>query len=212
MKIAVFGATGKTGQALVTQALAAGHEVAALVRDPAKLDPRAGLTIVVGDAGDSAAVTEVLAGSDAAISLLGNFNRKPNTEVSDATRILLAAAAERGVRRIVVTTTIGTGGSFRQLKSWPFKLIIRTVAREIWRDRERQEAVVFASALDWTVVRPGGLTDQPATGRWTLVGGDDPQPKKVSITRADVAAALLQVAADPATIRKTLCLFTEPSE
>lgn len=209
MRLAVFGATGKTGKALVAQALAAGHDVSALVRDPAKITPRDGLRLETGAAADAAAVANTLAGCDAAISLLGNFNRKPNTEMSDATRTIVAAMGAHGPRRLVVVTTIGVGDSFAPLRSLMFKGIIRFVAKEIWRDRERQEAVVRDSALDWTIVRPGGLTDKPATGRWTLIDGGGAQPKKVSITREDLAAALLTVVADPALSRQTRCIFTE---
>lgn len=209
MKLAVFGATGKSGQALVAQALAAGHEVRALARTPAKLDSQAGLSIVAGDAADAAAVRETLAGCVAAISLLGNFNRKPNTEVSDATRMIVSVMEAQGPRRLVVVTTIGTGDSFAPLRSPLFKLIIRFVVKEIWRDRERQEAVVRASTIDWTIVRPGGLTDGTATGRWTLIDSGAAQPRKVSIARADLSTALLETVVDPMLTRQTRCIFTD---
>ena len=209
MKLAIFGATGKSGQALVAQALAAGHEVRALARTPAKLGSQAGLSIMAGDAADVAAVRETLAGCDAAISLLGNFNRKPNTEVSDATRTIVSVMEAQGPRRLVVVTTIGTGDSFAPLRSPLFKLIIRFVAKEIWRDRERQEAVVRASVINWTIVRPGGLTDGTATGRWTLTDSGAAQPRKVSIARADLSAALLETVVDPMLTRQTRCIFTD---
>ena len=209
MKLAIFGATGKSGQALVAQALAAGHEVRALARTPAKLGSQPGLSIMAGDAADVAAVRETLAGCDAAISLLGNFNRKPNTEVSDATRTIVSVMEAQGPRRLVVVTTIGTGDSFAPLRSPLFKLIIRFVAKEIWRDRERQEAVVRASVINWTIVRPGGLTDGTATGRWTLTDSGAAQPRKVSIARADLSAALLETVVDPMLTRQTRCIFTD---
>ena len=209
MKLAIFGATGKSGQALVAQALAAGHEVRALARTPAKLDAQAGLSIVAGNAADAAAVRETLVGCDAAISLLGNFNRKPNSEVSEATRTIVSVMEAQGPRRLVVVTTIGTGDSFAPLRSPLFKLIIRFVAKEIWRDRERQEAVVRASVINWTIVRPGGLTDGTATGRWTLTDSGAAQPRKVSIARADLSAALLETVVDPMLTRQTRCIFTD---
>ncbi len=208
MKLAVFGATGKSGQALVAQALAGGHEVVALARDPSKLAPRDRLTVVRGDARDGAPVRETLDNCDAAVSLLGNFNRQPNTEVSDMTRTICAAMAEVQVRRLVVVTTIGVGDSFGPLRSIVFKAVIRFVAKEIWRDRERQEAVVRDSGLDWTIVRPGGLTDGAPTGRWTLIDGGGAQPKKVSIARADLVTALLEIVGDVSLIARTRCILT----
>lgn len=209
MRIALFGATGTTGQAFLDAALTAGHEIVALVRDPAKLAPRDGLVIVSGDARDPGAVRRTVEGAGAVVSLLGSFNRKPNTEVSDATQHIAAAMREAGVDRLVVCSTIGVGDSFAPLRSRLFKLIIRTLARQIWADRERQERIVRGSGLDWTIIRPGGLRDTPATGRWTLIGSGDPQPPKVAIARADLAACLLATVDDPALSRRTVCLFTE---
>jgi putative NADH-flavin reductase len=207
MKIALFGATGATGLCVIDQALAAGHSVTALVRDPTKLPARDGLSIVQGHAQDAAAVGKVIAGADVVLSTLGNFNRKPNTEMSDATRVITQAMAGQGVRRLIVVTTIGVGDSFKPLRSLIFKLVIRTFAREIWRDRERQEAVIRASGLDWTIVRPGGLRNQPGQARYQVIDGGGVQPKKVAIARADVAHFLLAAAADPAMVGRTVCLF-----
>ena len=207
MKLAIFGATGKSGQALVGQALRAGHELTALARTPEKLEARAGLTTIQGDARDPDACARTISGSDAVISLLGNFNRKANTEVSDATRAIVEAMRASGCQRIVVVTTIGVGDSFVPLRSFVFKAVIRFVAKEIWRDRERQEAAVRDSRLEWTIVRPGGLTDGDATGRWTLIEGGAPQPKKVSIARADLAAALLDIVVDATLALQTRCIF-----
>ncbi|MCA3253983.1 MAG: SDR family oxidoreductase [Alphaproteobacteria bacterium] len=209
MKLALFGATGKTGQAFLDLALAASHEIVALVRDPAKLAPRPGLAIVAGDARDDDAVRRAVDGTEAVVSLLGSFNRKPNTEVSDASQRIVTAMRDAGVERLVVCSTIGVGDSFAPMRSRLFKLIIRTLARHIWADRERQERIVRGSGLDWTIVRPGGLRDTPATGRWTLIGSGDPQPAKVAIARADVAACLLAAIADPALSRRTVCLYTD---
>lgn len=208
MKIALFGATGGTGKALIEQALANGHSVAALVRDPAKYTGPDVVSIVEGDARDSAAVSQVLGGADVAISTLGNFNRKPNTEVSDATKTVIAAMEAGGLQRLVVVSTIGVGDSFKPLRSFMFKrVVIGLVAKEIWKDRERQEDVIRASNLDWTIARPGGLTDDPFTGDYQVVGGGDPQPKKISIPRADVADFCLKAASDDIYNRRTVSLF-----
>ncbi|MEM6833137.1 MAG: NAD(P)-binding oxidoreductase [Pseudomonadota bacterium] len=209
MNIALFGATGGTGRAIIEQALAAGHSIHALVRDPLKLENADGVTVTQGDARDAAAVRTVLAGADVAISTLGNFNRKPNTDVSDATKTLVAAMVEVGPKRLVVVSTIGVGDSLKQLKSFVFKhIIIGMVAKNIWKDRERQEAVITASGLDWTIARPGGLKDGPKTGAYHVIGGGDPQPKKIMINRADVADYCLKAAGDDAAIGKTVCLFS----
>ena len=209
MKLAIFGGTGKNGRALVDLALTQGHTVRALARTPLALVQRAGLTVAEGSASVKSAVAETVSGCDAAISLLGSFDRKPNTEISNATRTICAVLSEHGPRRLSVVTTIGTGDSFVHLRSIPFKLFIRLVAKETWRDRECQETVVRQSALKWTVIRPGGLTDRAATGRWTLIGSGEPQPKRVSIARADLAAALLPMVTDTAIVGQTRRIFTD---
>lgn len=208
MRIALFGATGGTGQEIISQALAAGHKITALVRTPGSLARRQGVVIVGGDASDPAAVAKTLDGSDVAISTLGNFNRKRNTQVSGAMRIIVRAMEDAGPNRLVVVTTIGVGDSYKPLKSFIFKhLVIGLLAKNIWKDRERQEAVIAASSLDWTIARPGALKDTAHTGMYQVVDGGAAQPNKIIISRADVADFCLKAAQDDAFITKTVCLF-----
>jgi putative NADH-flavin reductase len=210
MQIAVFGGSGKTGQALIDQALARGDTVTALARDPAKIALKPGLTVIKGDAQDWAAVAKTIAGADVVMSTLGNFNRKPNTEVSDCTKTIAdAMKAGGGSKRLVVVTTIGAGDSWAQMSSFVFKyIIIKWLAKNIWADRDRQEAVIKASGLDWTIIRPGGLRDEPGTGVYQApLSGGGPLPKKIAIPRADVAHFMLKAAGDPATIGKAYNLF-----
>lgn len=209
MKIALFGATGGTGKAFIDQALGAGHTISALVRDPAKLDAPEGVSVTQGDARDVDAVKTTLAGCEAAVSTLGNFNRKPNTEVSDATKVIVDAMNASGPKRLVVVSTIGVGDSRKPLQSFMFKyVVIGWIARNIWKDRERQEEIIRASGLDWTIARPGGLKDEPLTGTYQVVGGGDPQPKTIAISRADVADFCLKALGDDTYAGgQTVCLF-----
>ena len=149
-----------------------------------------------------------LAGQDCAISFLGNFNRKPNSEVSDATKTILLGLQEAGIRRFVVISTIGTGDSFKPMKSLPFKIIIKTVARNIWKDREQQEAVVKASNTDWTIIRPAGLRDEGDATVYQVSPSNGPFPKTLTIPRAAVATFGLQALGDTTLVQKTVCQFT----
>ncbi|MEM6683153.1 MAG: SDR family oxidoreductase [Pseudomonadota bacterium] len=208
MRIALFGATGGTGKAFITQALGAGHSITALVRDPSKLEDAGGITVVEGDARDPEAVARTLEGADAAVSTLGNFNREPNTEISDATQVIIEAMQASGPTRFIVVTTIGVGDSYRPLRSFLFKyLVIGLVARNIWKDREVQETKIMGSGLDWTIARPGGLKNDPGTGQYQVIPGGGPQPKKISIAREDVADYCLKALSDDAVIKQTVCLF-----
>jgi putative NADH-flavin reductase len=201
MKIAVFGATGGVGRQVVQQALAAGHQVTALARDPSRLagaDPN--LTVVAGSVLDEAAVQQTLAGADAAVVSLGNTANNPEYVVSQGTQVILNVISQRdGPRRMVVVSSIGVGDSKDQVP-FAFKMLMKTVLRKAMEDKERQEALVKASGLDWIIVRPGGLTDGPATGQYQA--GLDPKISAGQVARADVAAFILQQLTDDTYLRQ----------
>ncbi len=201
MKIAVFGATGGTGKQVVQQALAAGDQVAALLRDPAKLAiGNADLSLVTGNVLDAAKVEETLSGADAVVVSLGNTSDNPDFVVSQGTQVIVDAMKRLGQpRRIVVVSSMGVGESKDQV-SFAFKMLMTTVLRKPMEDKERQEALVKASGLDWTIVRPGGLTDGPATGQYRA--GVDSTISAGQVARADVAAFVLQQLTDDAYLRK----------
>ena len=190
MKIAVFGATGGTGQQVVQQALAAGHSVSALVRDPSRLavqDER--LTVVEGDVLDRAKVDETIAGADAVIVSLGNTSNNPDYIVSRGTEVIIDAMTAVGrPRRLVVVTSLGVGESRDQVP-FAFKMLMNTVLKKAMEDKERQEALVKASGCDWIIVRPGGLTNGPETGSYK--SGVDVKLTAGQVARADVAAFVL---------------------
>lgn len=200
MRVFVIGATGGTGQAIVREALVKGHQVTAFVRSEAKarsLLP--GAELVEGDVRDEAALSRGLEGCDAVVSALGT--RKVRlvgkvTLMSEGTRTLLAAMRQRGVRRLVCITGLGAGDSAGHGGFAYDRLIKPVLLRTIYQDKDRQEAIIRTSGLDWVIVRPTVLTDKPATGsvRATvdlrgIHGG--------TISRADVAAFVVaQVGSD----------------
>lgn len=188
MKLAVFGGTGGTGRQIVEQALALGHEVNALVRDKAKLPlTNSGLVLVEGNVLDRAAVDQTVAGADAVFVSLGNTANNPDMVVSEGTAVVVAAMQAAGLKRLIVISSLGVGDSKDQVPLF-FKAIIATALRKAFQDKDAQEKLVRASGLDWTIIRPGGLTDGPATGAYRAgldqsIGG--------SVARADVAAFAL---------------------
>lgn len=194
MRLAVFGATGGTGQQIVRQALDQGHEVAALVREPGKMTlQHAHLTLMEGNVLDRAAVDHTLAGADAVLISLGNTPNNPNLVVSSGTGVILDAMQAAGVKRVIVISSLGVGDSKDQVPFF-FKALIATALRGAFQDKEAQEKLVMQSGSDWTIIRPGGLTDGPATGVYRA--GDD-RSIGGQVARADVAAfALAQLASD----------------
>jgi putative NADH-flavin reductase len=190
MNIALFGATGGTGRQILAQALGQGHSVTALVRDTKKLaesDPR--VRLVTGNVLDMAAVAQTLQGADAVVVSLGNSSNNPDLVVSTGTANIIAEMQRQGLRRLLVISSLGVGDSKDQVPFF-FRMLMQTVLRGAIKDKELQEELVRKSGLDWTIIRPGGLTDGPATGAYTA--GTDPSITAGQVARADVAAFVLK--------------------
>jgi putative NADH-flavin reductase len=199
MRIALFGATGGTGRQVLDQALAQGYAVSALVRDPSKIAERTGLTSVVGDVLDQAATTRCIQGADAVICVLGSHGSREPIEAT-GTRTILDAMHDTGVRRLIAVTSLGVGDSREQI-NWAFRVIMDLTLKPIMMAKEEQERLIKASGLDWTIVRPGGLTDGPRTGAYRF--GRDRSIKGGRISRADVADFVLRQVNDPTFIHQT---------
>jgi putative NADH-flavin reductase len=166
MNILVLGATGPLGHQLVARALAEGHSVTALVRTPGRLDPQPNLTEVVGDVLEPATLTAAVEGHDAVISALGQARPSPRgRELYPAVPHVIQAMRTAGVGRLIWISSHGVGDSRGRSGVIFERLIVPLALRAEFADKERQEALVAASDLDWTIVRPARLTDGPATGR-----------------------------------------------
>ncbi len=193
MRVLVVGATGGTGQALVREALARGHEVTAFVRNPAKLPLRHDrLTVARGDVLDYASVEAAVRGQDAVVCALGHKRWfYPTRILSEGTRNLISAMENHGVRRLVCETSLGVGDSFGRLGLYYTLFVGVFILPFYFYDKVRQERLIRASALDWIIVRPGVLTDGQPRGRYR----DGPRVGSylwtVRISRADVAAFML---------------------
>jgi putative NADH-flavin reductase len=198
MRITVFGATGGTGRHVVEQALDAGHQVTAVVRDPARLGVAAadGLTVVTAQLDDRAAVGRAVEGADAVVDTLGPPRTGPTTVRTDAASVIIAAMREAGVRRLVVVSAAGahTEGDGPFIR-FAVKPVLGYILRHAFADMRAMEAIVRASGLDWTIVLPPQLTDGPRTGKVRRqVGGN--VRGSYRIARADLAAAVLQAVTD----------------
>jgi putative NADH-flavin reductase len=199
MHIALFGATGGTGRQVLAQALAQGHSVSALVRDPSKLTERTGLTLVTGDVLDQAATTRCIQGTEAVICVLGSHGSRDPVEAA-GTRTILEGMRQAGVRRLIAVTSLGVGDSREQI-NWAFRLIMDLTLKPIMTAKEEQERLIKDSGLDWTIIRPGGLTDGPRTGAYRY--GRDRSIKGGRISRADVADFVLRQLTDTTFVRQT---------
>ena len=203
MRVAVFGATGGTGRAVTAQALAAGHSVTAFARNPDRIKPAQGQSVVEGDAAMPDQVRAAVAGHDAVVISLGNSQNAfalllgmrrttPRDICATGTRNILAALPGPATP-VIVVGAFGTGDTRAQLPLM-FKLFYRLFLREQMADKEQQDAVLKASSASYTLIQPVALTDKPGTGTWSATR--DGTFRKSEVSRADLAAYIVTLLAD----------------
>ena len=191
-KILILGATGPTGRHITSQALARGHEVTVLARSAEKAQGLGNVRLVLGDARDARMLREAVHNQNTVISALGT-PASPFREVtllSTATRALIEAMQAEQVSRLVAISGMGAGDSKGHGGFLFDRLIFPLILRNVYADKDRQEALVRGSGLDWTLVRPAVLNNKPARGTVraladlsTFHGG--------TISREDVASFVL---------------------
>jgi putative NADH-flavin reductase len=204
MRITVFGATGGVGQEIVRQALAAGHEVTAVVRDPARFTVTGErLDVVRADLTDPEALRPAVAGRDAVLSGLGARRRSDAGVAERLTRTVVRAMEAEGTRRLVVVSAgpVGPEAPGAPLVDRIMLKIISAALKDVYTDLTAMEAELARSATDWTSVRPPRLQDKPVTGVYRKVIGGFPRGGRF-LARADVAHAMLAVVDDPATVKQ----------
>jgi putative NADH-flavin reductase len=204
MKLVIFGATGKIGKETVKQALAGGHEVTAFVRDPSRMpDEHDDLIIMKGDIFDFNAVTKSIQGQDAVICSLGSSELGKTTVRSEGTANITKAMKENQVKRLVVISAMGVAESWSTL-SFVNKLFFATLLHSARKDHEKQEVVVKESDLEWTIIRPSGLTDTPLTESYAI--GENILAKTSQIAGADVAHAIIKEVYDNNFVQKAVTI------
>ncbi len=209
MRLTIFGASGGTGTCLVEQALAAGHEVTAVVRDPARLavPPGEHLHAVTAAVLDPDSMAPALTGADAVLTAIGPHGTGPTTIIYDSVTNIITAMDKAGPKRLMmvsgsITTDAGESPYMRYLIK---PVARRTFLRHVCADMRRGEDAVRASDLDWTIMRPPGLTSKPASGRYRTAV-DTNLPHGFTIARADLAACMLTLISDPATVHKHVAI------
>ena len=204
MKVLVIGAGGSTGEQVVGQAVASGHEVTAFVHDDKDFEAPAAVKVVRGDVLDASTVAGAVAGQDAVIDALGGHTPWKATALeTNAARNILQAMESNGVKRLLVVSAIGVGDTKDLVPGWYEKLVMPTLLRGVMHDKETMEPAVEGSGLDWTIVRPGHLVDGKRTGQiktFTPAQGETAH----KITRADLAEFLLQILVDGRYVREAV--------
>jgi putative NADH-flavin reductase len=199
MNITVFGASGGTGTAFAEQALAGGHEVTAVVRDPARLkvapDPR--LQVITADVMDPASIAPTLASADAVVNTVGPHGLGHTTIQRDSVRSILQAMRQARARRLLHVSGSSTADDG---DSWYMRFPVKPLARATFlgnscTDMRGAESLIRASDMEWTIFRPPALNSKPARGYRTAI--DRNLPHGFSVTRADLAACMVAMLPEP---------------
>src|SRR5262245_38641145 len=212
MKIVVFGANGATGHHLTRQALAEGHTVTAVARNPETIPlQNERLRVMRADVFDLASVGAAVAGQDAVLSTLGvPFSRKPITLYSHGIAHIIAAMNHYGVRRLACISSSATGGDHDTGGGILFDKVVQpivtsTIGRTTYADMARMEALVMHSDLEWVVVRPSGLFEAPVVTDYQVA---EMQIRGQFTSRADLADFLLRQATSDRYLRKIMAIAT----
>ena len=200
--IAVIGSTGRTGRLVLDEGVRRGHSMTAFTRRPDTLAGVRGLKSVVhGDGRSLEDMRRAVRGQDAVISIVVSEGRGPTTVMSDVTRAELDAMREAGVRRLVSVSVSAIEGR----RPWILINLVRWILRKPYADFARMERLITSSLVDWTIVRPPYPSNRRKTGRVrTQVGGKDLSRGPYHISRADLAATLVDLAEDSQHVREVL--------
>ena len=200
--ILLIGATGRTGSIFLEMALDKGHQVSILLRDKKKVTlthPK--LRIIEGNPTKSSDVSEAMKGSDAVESTL-NISRvtdspwaqltAPPDLLSASMTVVLQCMKEQGISRIIYVSASGVGDSSVEMPGWLRWFFNRTKIGITYRDHQKTEDLLASSGVDWTSVRPVGLTDKDKVRELIVSRLGTPKPRW-SISRKHVAIFMLDI-------------------
>jgi putative NADH-flavin reductase len=209
MKIVVFGASGKTGSLLVDEAVKSGHNVIAYVRKPESIKSvHPNLKVVAGYLNEKEKLRSVISGSDACISTLGGASLlKHSPEIMEGINNIISIMEEERVTRFIYLSSFGAGDS-RKYMPQPIRFLIADIMLNVpLADHNTNESRITKSQLNWTIVRPGGLTNGAKTDN--LKHGCEMTKIKgsLSISRSNVAAFLLNQVSNNDYANKSVWLY-----
>lgn len=207
LRILVIGGTSGIGLETVKLALDRGHNVTAMARRPERMTLKhERLATVAGDILDAHSVAAAMAGQDAVVTTIGiGPTRKPVSLFSEGTRTVLETMPKVGTQRMLAVTGIGAGDS-RGHGGFFYDRILQPLAlKTIYEDKDRAEALLGSSDTDWTIVRPGHLTDDLSDNQYRVI--DDMEGiTSGKIARADVAHFIVAALESRSYLRATVFL------
>jgi len=208
MKVVIFGANGKTGLLLVEQALAKDYQVVAYIRRPGAIlieNPK--LKIVVGNLNEPLKMKDTISGADACISALGGGSlTKHSVEVMNGIKNIISIMEITKVHRLIYLSSLGANES-RYLIPQPLRFFLTNIFLRVpLADHNTNESNIMKSKLQWTIVRPGSLTDGQLTGEIRHGTENSKIKRSASISRANVASFMIQQLTDTTYEQKAVWL------
>jgi len=204
-RIAVIGATGKAGRAVVKEAIAKGYDVTAVVRNLSSLPPATGMKVQQANVMNAESLALVFKNVDAVISCLGPAkNLQPGKVMSEGTKNIVEACEFTKVKRLVVLSGVlqsdGIGlSSLNKIAISLFRLIYRKVVK----DKLVGERIIQQSGLNWVIVHATGLSDRAPTGQY-IAGPHASISLARPIPVADCASCLVRAVEAPEWTRQNI--------
>jgi putative NADH-flavin reductase len=192
MRVLVIGAAGRTGRQIVERALGHGHDVTAFVHKTPLDIVNERLTFVSGDVRDFDAVNAAVAGKQAVAYAVSQGSGSGSDIHEAGIANVIHAMAENVVSRLAAVSAAGTFARKDKNLSIAYRTLVATAMRSIYDDLEAMELRIMASDLDWTIVRPVGLTDTPPSGQYRVSLDGSLLSKAARISRADVASLVIK--------------------
>ena len=200
--VVVAGATGRTGRLIVEELLNRSYQVRAMVRSAAQAGAlqREGVELAEGDLTSIDSLEKIIEGAHYLISAIGSkkpFNKEENNRVDNmGNQNLTKSALAKGVRHMVVISSIGVGNS-RYAISFFFRLLMTPVLRM----KEKSEEFIRSCGISYTIIRPGGLADRDLPGKTVFGEGG-----KISgsVNRKEIARVCVDALTNPSMKNRTL--------
>lgn len=217
MKILIIGGTGRTGRPLIEQALKRGYTVHALVRDKNKPEQKENLVLFEGLPTDAAVIEKAIAGCSAVLSTL-NISRKndfpwaplrsPKDLLSNTIRELIRVCEIKNCPRIILTTAWGVNETMHDIPGWFRWFINNSNIKYPYIDHGRVEDILKECMLDWTIIRPTGLTNSKKQKEFIVTINNTLKPR-LTISRNDVARFMLDTLEKKSYTREMVTISTK---
>jgi putative NADH-flavin reductase len=208
MKLAIIGGTGKTGKELLKQGLAAGHHITALVRNPKKVKiQHPNLKVIQGNVLNVADLETIFKEKDAVLSALGHKRfLGPSNILSQGTENILQAMKTDKVSRFICITSMGINDNKYRLGLYYTLFVIPFIVFFYFRDKAKQELLILESDLNWTIVRPGQMTNGRKRMPYKEGASLGSYILTKMISRSNVADFMLKQLIEKTYFRKTVCV------